>query len=236
MAVVLNNLGIQSYFAGNWNDAIEYYAASAEARGKAGNTIELALAALNTGELLSDQGHWDRAAEMLSDALRNTEAAGYAAAIGASKLFGGVNERRRENWDEARRLLTEAREAFQSLGLAEFDEDAATRELELEVFRGETPTAEITALLAEFGDDHPLATRLRWLLGVVAATEGDTATAIERFAAEIEISDGIAQARTAEALLLLQPDHPERERYEAMVTAQYDKAGVVRMATLPFER
>ncbi|MEM8704866.1 MAG: adenylate/guanylate cyclase domain-containing protein [Actinomycetota bacterium] len=236
IAVVLNNLGVQAYFAGNWNDAIAYYTESAEERGKAGNTIELALAALNTGELLSDQGHWDRAAEMLTDAIRNTEAAGYAAAIGASKMFAGVNERRRENWDVARALLTDAKASFVELGLAELEEEASSRLLELDVFRGDGDREALATLLAAWGHEHHLATRLRWLLGVMDATEGDVDAAVAVFEDEIERSSGIAQARTADGLLSLRPDHPERERYQALVDEQYATAGVVQMALLPFER
>ncbi|MEM8934107.1 MAG: tetratricopeptide repeat protein [Acidobacteriota bacterium] len=236
MAVVLNNLGIQAYFEGRWNDAIAYYSESAAERAKAGNTVDLAVANLNTGELLSDQGHWDRAADLLTDTIRNSEAAGYAAAIIASKLFAGVNERRRENWDRAEQLLSEARDSSQELGIGELVEDAETRLLELEVFRGHGSSNDVTALLDRFGDEHPLATRLRWLLGLIAATEGDVETAVAMFEAEVERAAGIAQARTAEALLLLQPDHVDHKRYETLVADQYEAAGVVRMATLPFAR
>ncbi|MEM9464770.1 MAG: adenylate/guanylate cyclase domain-containing protein [Actinomycetota bacterium] len=234
IAVVLNNLGVEAYFAGRWNDAIEYYAESADERGKAGNTLDLALAMMNTGELLSDQGHWDRAAEMLADSLRNWEAAGYAAGIAATKLFMGVNERRREHWDRADDLLTEARDTFSELGVTELAEDATSRLIELHVFRGTGSSDLIRQQLATWGTDHPLASRLRWLLGVNLAAHGDVGEAIETLLSEIDLAAGVDRARTIETMLALDPDRTEAAVWRAEVDQIYGGAGVVQMPAFPF--
>jgi tetratricopeptide (TPR) repeat protein len=234
IAVVLNNLGIEAYFAGRWTDAIDYYAESADERAKAGNTLDLALATMNTAELLSDQGHWERAAELLTDALRNWEAAGYAAGIAATKLFAGVNERRLQNWATADELLTEARDEFVRLGVSELADDATSRLIELHVFKGTSSGEIITAQLDEWGDDHPLGTRLRWLLALHEASTGGRDRALELLEAEIDRAEGVVQARTMEALLALAPDHQRADEWRGLVERVYEYAGVVKMATLPF--
>ena len=234
IAVVLNNLGIEAYFAGRWTDAIDFYAESAAERAKAGNTLDLALATMNTGELLSDQGHWERAAELLGDALRNWEAAGYAAGIAATKLFLGVNERRLEHWSSADELLTDARDAFVRLGVTELADDATSRLIELHVFNTASSGDVIVEQLEAWGDDHPLATRLRWLLALHEATAGNERRAIELLEAEVDRAEGVVQARTIQSLLALVPDHPNAAEWSGVVERVYEHAGVVRMPELPF--
>ena len=145
-----------------------------------------------------------------------------------------MNERRRQNWETADELLTEARDAFVHLGVAELADDATARLIELHVFRGEGSSELITDQLEAWGHDHPLATRLRWLLALNEATNGSREHAIELLEAEIDRAEGVVRARTVEALLLLVPDHPDATEHRALVERVYEHAGVVRMADLPF--
>ncbi|MEO0493022.1 MAG: adenylate/guanylate cyclase domain-containing protein [Actinomycetota bacterium] len=233
VASVLNNMGAEAYFNGDWTAAIDFYAESASENALAGNTLDLALATMNTAELLSDQGHWQRAGELLTDALRNWEAAGYVAGIAATKLFTGVNERRLENWDHARSLLTEAFDTFTQLGVTELAEDAESRLLELDVFRGRPDLDAIADARSRWGDGHPLRSRIGWIHGVALAIAGDRGEAIATLIAEIDVSEGVNHARTIETVLTLAPDHDRAEEWRMTVEREYRSAGVIAMARLP---
>lgn len=234
IASVCNNLGIEAYFNGDWSAAIDYYAESASENALAGNTLDLALATMNTAELLSDQGHWEQAADLLTDALRNWEAAGYVAGIAATKLFAGVNERRLENWDDAEAMLTEAHTTFSELGVTDLAEDAESRLLELAVFRGDPDAAAIADARSRWGDGHPLRSRIEWIHGVALAVAGDTDTAVDVLRAEVGHADGVNHARTLETLLALTPNDPDAAEWRMIVDREYRAAGVVSMPRLPF--
>ena len=55
-AHVLNNLGIEAYYEGRWDEALDLYGRSKEARTRIGDVVNAALVANNIGEIHSDQG------------------------------------------------------------------------------------------------------------------------------------------------------------------------------------
>ncbi len=76
-ANVLNNLGVEAYFAGDWSAAVEYYTVSRDLRRQAGDVAGEALAANNVAEVLSLQGRYEEASELFGFAQRTWESAGY---------------------------------------------------------------------------------------------------------------------------------------------------------------
>ena len=74
---VLNNLGIEAYFEGRWDDALDLYRRSREAKSRAGDIANAATQSNNEAEVLSDQGRLAEAEALLRDALRVWSAAGY---------------------------------------------------------------------------------------------------------------------------------------------------------------
>jgi tetratricopeptide (TPR) repeat protein len=226
-ASVLNNLGIEAYFNGDWTEAIDCYARSATECERAGNTLDLALAKLNTAELLSEQGHWERAADLFADAGRNFASAGYSAGLGANDLFSGVNERRQERWAEAEHLIQRALDRFRDLGLAELEDDAESRLVELAMFRGHADLDRIDALLARFGEQHPLSRRMRWIRAITLCTVGRTSEGITELRALLPESEGVELARTSEVLIELCPDDADAEEWKSTMEEEYRRAGVV---------
>ena len=60
-AACLTNLGALAYLDGRWPEAVDFYRQGQAAHSRSGDETSAALGAANTGEVLSDQGHWDDA-------------------------------------------------------------------------------------------------------------------------------------------------------------------------------
>jgi hypothetical protein len=56
-----NNLGIEAYFAGRWDEASELYRRSGALSGRVGDVVNVTRAENNEGEILSDQGKLEEA-------------------------------------------------------------------------------------------------------------------------------------------------------------------------------
>ncbi|HEY2887707.1 MAG TPA: AAA family ATPase, partial [Candidatus Limnocylindrales bacterium] len=65
---VLNNLGIDAYFEGRWDDALDLYGRSKAAKERAGDVSNAATQSNNEAEILSDQGHLGEARTLLANA------------------------------------------------------------------------------------------------------------------------------------------------------------------------
>ena len=81
---VLNNLGIDAYEEGQWDEAIGLYQRSREALGRAGAWVEAADTDNNIAEILSDQGRLDEAEGLVRESLRTHRAAEYPMGIAYS--------------------------------------------------------------------------------------------------------------------------------------------------------
>jgi class 3 adenylate cyclase/tetratricopeptide (TPR) repeat protein len=113
---VLNNLGIEAYFEGRWDDALDLYRRSREAKQRAGDIANAATQSNNEAEILSDQGRLEEAVERFRDALRVWSAAGYqlGAALATSNL--GRAEARAGRHAPGLARLEEAAAAFGRIG------------------------------------------------------------------------------------------------------------------------
>ena len=116
MARTSINLGVEAYYASRWSDAAQHYLDALDAAERAGSAVLSSGAALNTAEVLSDQGHWDQALELFDRALRNYRAIGYAVGIAAAHLFSAVASMRLGRLDEAAVTLDVARAEITGLG------------------------------------------------------------------------------------------------------------------------
>ncbi len=131
-----NNLGIEHYFNGRWTEAAESYELATEAGVRAGSMVDSMLGQLNSGEILSEQGHWDEALDRLHRARRNWEAGRYPIGLCAAKLYLGTTYDRMGDTENARRNLTEALDDIVSFGFSELEDDARLRLLFFEVDQG----------------------------------------------------------------------------------------------------
>ena len=228
-ARVLNNQGIEAYFAGNWTSASDYYQASMRDGIAAGNVVEASLAALNSGEILSDQGRWDQALVLLGDALRNWQAAGYLTGIAAANLFIGTTHLRACEHDQARASLTRAVAQLDELGLEELTKDARSRMLELDVLDRRADVGDAQAFLDDVGDAHPLTQRGRRLLGLAHLVAGDQERATEILRSAATDETAFENVLVHQLLTMAAPDHPDQARWVDLIVdtqAQLDLAAL----------
>jgi tetratricopeptide (TPR) repeat protein len=140
-ANVLNNIGIEAYFRGDWKKSLVYYQRSREARSRSGDVVGEATAENNIGEILSDQGRLDEAEALFSEALRTWRAARYPVGIALATSNLGRLASRRGNLGEALTLLADARTQFADLGAQAFVLEADARVCEALTLSGDQERA-----------------------------------------------------------------------------------------------
>jgi class 3 adenylate cyclase/tetratricopeptide (TPR) repeat protein len=134
--IVLNNLGVHAYYEGRWDEALEFYGRSREARQRGGDVTGAAVQTNNEAEILSDQGHLERADELFRDALRACRAAGYAFGVAVLTSNLGRLAARAGRFEEAHELLDEALAEFVVLGSERFIVETTARRAECLVLEG----------------------------------------------------------------------------------------------------
>lgn len=132
----LNNLGIEAYYDGRWQEAIQFYERSNQVRARAGDVAGSAMARNNVAEILADQGHWAVAFETLLDVRRVWTAANYTVGVAVATGNLGRTAARRGDIDDGRALLHDALDRFEVIGSEAFA---------VERLRGRSPVARRSA-------------------------------------------------------------------------------------------
>jgi len=151
MGTVLNNLGVDAYFEGRWDDALALYGRGQEARERAGDVVNAAASVNNIGEIRSDQGHLDEAERLFRTAHDIASATGYQVLRLLTISNLGRAAARSGRFIDGRHRLNEALEGFQKLGAASFVLETKAREAELAIYAGDH------ALALEIVDDALIA-------------------------------------------------------------------------------
>jgi class 3 adenylate cyclase/tetratricopeptide (TPR) repeat protein len=140
-ANVLNNLGIEAYFEGRWDESLRLYNRSKDARERAGDVVGAATATNNIGEILSDQGRLARAEDLFREALRVWRGARYPVGVALATSNLGRAAARGGRLDEARGLLAEALGGFRDIGAESFVLETEARIAEGCIFAGDSAAA-----------------------------------------------------------------------------------------------
>lgn len=201
-AACLTNLGALAYLDGRWPQAVDYYRQGQSAHARSGDETSAALGAANTGEVLSDQGHWGDAVAMLTEALDVWRATGHEHGVAYSLGLLGRAQARAHDFAEALTRLEEARDRHLAVGAKG---DAAQVWLwlaEAHCLRG---SADLTdEMLAAGADDGSItARRIRaTALGLRSPTSGvDALVALRRAAtAEHEVYETVVIDSTLAAI------------------------------------
>jgi class 3 adenylate cyclase/tetratricopeptide (TPR) repeat protein len=140
-ANALNNLGIEAYYEGRWEEALTYYERSRQARVRIGDVVGAATIANNIAEIYSDQGRLDEAREVLLEVRDTCEAAGsrLMSAVAASNL--GRAAARAGRHAEAQELLAGALVALREIEAASFVFETHVRIAEAAVLAGDADSA-----------------------------------------------------------------------------------------------
>jgi class 3 adenylate cyclase/tetratricopeptide (TPR) repeat protein len=230
-ANVLNNLGIDAYYEGRWQEALDLYERSKEARERIGDVVGAAQITNNIGEVKSDQGYLTTASELFEEARAVFETSGhrFLATLAASNL--GRAASRAGRFDDALVTLDRAHADFQEIRAGSFVLETGARLAERAAFAGDPADAIARAeetlqateetdagatlrallyrlrgyALAQSGDLEAADEALRQSLETARAAEEtyEVALTLEAIArlAELRGVDGSAQARESSALL-----------------------------------
>ncbi|HXH89087.1 MAG TPA: tetratricopeptide repeat protein [Gaiellaceae bacterium] len=150
--VLQGNVGIEAYFDGRWDDALDWYRRSGETAARIGDVVSVARAQINEGEILSDRGQFDEARALFDQALRVWRAADYRIGVAVTTSNLGRVMARSGRFEEAHRLLEDALEQFEELGAEAYVAESRVRVAECLVFEGHHREAyEALATLREPG-------------------------------------------------------------------------------------
>ena len=138
-ASALMNLGIDAYYEGDWEKALDLYERSRRLRDRIGDAVSAAMATNNIGEILSDQGHLDEATTLFNEVAATCDRVGerWVATLARANL-GRVAARAGDH-DEATHMLADAAESFRAIQATSFAIETETRVAEVMTLRGEQP-------------------------------------------------------------------------------------------------
>jgi class 3 adenylate cyclase/tetratricopeptide (TPR) repeat protein len=140
-ANVLNNLGIDAYYEGRWDQALDLYGRSQAARQRIGDVVGAATIANNIGEIKSDQGEYEAAENLFTETRDVSTRAGsrFLAALAESNL--GRLAARQGRFDDADSLLQHALAEFQDMNARSFVLETTARIAERAVLVGDSAQA-----------------------------------------------------------------------------------------------
>jgi class 3 adenylate cyclase/tetratricopeptide (TPR) repeat protein len=155
-AAALNNLGIEAYYEGDWEKALDVYRQGRRLFERIGDVTNVAMTTNNIGEILSDQGRYEEAGELFKEARSAVDAAGHRALSLMARMNLGRLAARQGHFDEAEALLTEALDGFHEIDAAGLEQEARTRIAEAAVLVRDHERAAREADVAEFtGEANP---------------------------------------------------------------------------------
>ena len=230
-ANVLNNLGIDAYYEGRWQEALDLYERSKEARERIGDVVGAAQITNNIGEVKSDQGYLTTASELFEEARAVFETSGhrFLEILATSNL--GRAASRAGRFDDAFDTLDRAYADFQEIRAGSFVLETGARLAERAAFAGDAADAiaradETLQATEETDAGATLRALLHRLRGYALAQSGDLEAADEALQQSLETAraaeetyevaltleaiarlaelrglDGSAQARESSALL-----------------------------------
>ena len=228
-AIVLNNLGVDAYFAGNWTEALDFWERSQRPARPHGDVVQSATAANNVGEVLSDQGRLEPARALFEEALAIWMNVPYPIGIGLATSNLGRLATRDGRLADAERLLDEARAVYERIGAADYVAETDSRQAERLLRAGDAQAAaglarDARARAVALGGNPVLLAALDRLLGIALVQLGDRPAAVELLRASLAAARGASadfeEAQTAHVLAALgPPDAPAlRERADELFT------------------
>jgi class 3 adenylate cyclase/tetratricopeptide (TPR) repeat protein len=192
-ANALNNLGVDAYYEGRWQEALDFYERSKALRERIGDVVGAAQITNNIAEIKSDQGYLTTARELFEEARDVFETAGHRmlATLALSNL--GRTAAREGRLGDARRMLAEALGTFDEIDAAGYALEARVRLAERAALAEDATDAlaqadaALSAIAAAAGGSlhHAFVHRVR---GFALAQRGDLDGAKEAFQESLELA------------------------------------------------
>jgi class 3 adenylate cyclase/tetratricopeptide (TPR) repeat protein len=194
-ATTLNNLGIEAYYEGDWDKALDVYRRARELFERVGDVTSVAMATNNIGEIVSDQGRFDEAEELFASVRRAADAAGHRLFSAIAVLNLGRAAARSGRFDDADAQLAEAAEAFAEMHAEFYVLETEVRKAETDVLRGDRPESALSQLEAvleragtgaDMAPARALALRLK---GSALIQLGRSGEAVSAFGESIDVAE-----------------------------------------------
>jgi len=190
---VLNNLGVDAYYEGRWQQALEHYDRSKALRERIGDVVGAATITNNIGEIKSDQGYLTTAAGLAEEAREVFANAGHRLLLTHALSNLGRIAARGGELDEAHRLLSEALAIAEEISSASLVEEVKARLAEWAVLarKPEEALEGVEAALARIRESgggslqNALAHRIR---GYALQQLGQSAEALAAFEQSLELA------------------------------------------------
>ena len=150
-----NNLGVISYFAGNWGNALEHYEQSRDGAERVGNVVDAGFAEANIGEVLVNQRRFEEAEHHLVNAVRVLRATGETSMATFAELQLARIHIERDEIDAADALLISVIEESRESGFSASAAEATLYLSDCSIRRGDfdAALAQLDQAMADAGED-----------------------------------------------------------------------------------
>jgi tetratricopeptide (TPR) repeat protein len=140
-AKVLSNLGVGAYWAGRWNEAVDYWERSSDVVQRTGDEVTMAFTTVNIAEIKLDQGRPEEARALLEGAERVLHAAGDRTGTALAEIDLGRAAYQGRRYEEATALLEHARDELRAIGHQRLAFEASARLAECRLLSGDARAA-----------------------------------------------------------------------------------------------
>ena len=239
---VLNNLGVNAFYRGRWDESADYHTRAGDARRAAGHVIGAAASVNNLAEIYCDQGKLDTAEEMFREALYVFESSDFPVGVALASANLGRTLTRRGQLAEAWNNLERGRALFSDMGADAFihETDVKIAEYHLLAHRPDTARTVTEAALSSMPADESTQrarTGLHRVLGYCAAAEGNPAEAEHQFRLSLKIAEEanalFEQAATYEGMARTLRTSTNAGDWNGRQAALYEQLGVVATPVIP---
>jgi tetratricopeptide (TPR) repeat protein len=237
-ATVLNNLGIDYYYEGDWTRALDIYERSRALFERLGDVTNVAMANNNIAEILSDQGHVTEAIRLFEEVLETSDRAGRRSLALLARLNLGRAAAREGRFDEADDLFAEAAEGFRQMHAGGFEQEARARFAEASVLAGDHERALREADNAEAaGEEVPpqLKALLHRVRGYAHLQSGRPEQAAREFELGLEAARGVDALYEIALLLSARSALPGRSEDADEAASLLEALEVVRVPDVPLD-
>jgi class 3 adenylate cyclase/tetratricopeptide (TPR) repeat protein len=231
-ASALNNLGIDAYFEGRWDEALDAYRRSKEFMERIGDVVGAAMLGNNIGEIKSDQGHFDVARSQFEESRSVTAAAGHKLLATVARSNLARLAAREGRWQEAVAELEEALAGFREIKAASFVVETQARIAEAHLLAGREPegvydlASKALGGARDAGGMAAVEAMLHRLRGYALLQAGDAAAAREPFEESLRTAREAAAEYEVALTLEALGEHDEAQKI-------FERLGVVSVPRIP---
>ena len=239
---VLNNLGVNAFYRGRWDESAEYHTRAGDVRRRAGHVVGAAASVNNLAEIYCDQGKLEQAEEMFREALYVFESSEFPVGVALASANLGRTLTRMGNHEEAWTHLDRGRVMFVEMGAQAFvhETDVKIAEHHLLGRRYDDARAVAEAALASMKRDESTLMARTGLLRVVAycaVADGDLSAAEHVFNESLELAREadarFEQALTYEGMARTLHGHTLATEWNARQVELLEQLGVIATPVIP---